>query len=390
MWLSKRSPSATGLILILLSLVAALTAGLMAQRSNERIAATRFQELVESKSSALMRHMEVYHHGLRGMRGSVVTAGVDQYNFRYFKRYIASRNLKQEFPGALGIGVIRKVPRNAVSALVAHTRAEGQSGFHVKELAPHAQAERFVIQYIAPLEENLSALGLDTASESKRYQAFVSAARHDRVTLSKPIRLVQPSKANSEASFLLLLPFYREDLPLNTPEERWQANAGWVYMPLTMHEILQEGEFLDGKFDLTLALAEGGADDQVFYRTITSEGAATPAPKIQRVVQQPIFGRQWRAEFMATPKFVAQLNLLSPYRMALGVGLAGLMTSGLMVIWLLQVRRRNETRLVRERMARVVEDAGDAIVTKDLQGTITSWNPAAERIFGFTATEVLG
>ena len=390
MWFSKRSPGAVGLVLVLLSLIAALIAGLMAQQANERIVATRFQELVESKSSALMRHMEVYHHGLRGIRGSVVTAGVDQYNLRYFRRYIASRNLKQEFPGALGIGVIRKVPRNAVSALVAHTRAEGQSGFHVKELAPHAQAERFVVQYIAPLEDNLRALGLDAASEVKRHEAFVSAARHDRVTLSKPIRLVQPSKANSEASFLLLLPFYREDLPLNTPEERWQANAGWVYMPLTMHEILQEGEFLDGKFDLTLALAEGGADDQVFYRTITSEGAATPEPKIQRTIQQPVFGRQWRAEFVATPKFVAQLNLLSPYRMALGVGLAGLMTSGLMVIWLLQVRRRNETRLVRERMARVVEDAGDAIVTKDLQGTITSWNPAAERIFGFSAAQVLG
>ncbi len=90
---------------------------------------------------------------------------------------------------------------------------------------------------------------------------------------------------------------------------------------------------------------------------------------------------------------LVQLSLIavmSPYQVALGVGLAGMMVSGLMVIWLLQVRRRNETRLVRERMARVVEDAGDAIVTKDLLGTITSWNPAAERIFGFTATEVLG
>ncbi|QWA09589.1 PAS domain-containing protein [Sodalis ligni] len=33
---------------------------------------------------------------------------------------------------------------------------------------------------------------------------------------------------------------------------------------------------------------------------------------------------------------------------------------------------------------------GDAVVISDVSGTITAWNPAAERLFGFTAGEALG
>jgi len=45
----------------------------------------------------------------------------------------------------------------------------------------------------------------------------------------------------------------------------------------------------------------------------------------------------------------------------------------------------------RERLfSAAVESSNDAIVTKSLDGTITGWNPAAERMFGFAAAEAVG
>ncbi|CAN5515046.1 hypothetical protein BH11CYA1_BH11CYA1_02640 [soil metagenome] len=44
---------------------------------------------------------------------------------------------------------------------------------------------------------------------------------------------------------------------------------------------------------------------------------------------------------------------------------------------------------VQARMAAIVEHSNDAIVGTSLQGTILSWNPAAERLFGWSSAEVL-
>jgi PAS domain S-box-containing protein len=57
-----------------------------------------------------------------------------------------------------------------------------------------------------------------------------------------------------------------------------------------------------------------------------------------------------------------------------------------------ELHRRTAEQLgeYRSRLALIIDSSEDAILSKDLDGTITSWNKGAERIYGYTPEEVVG
>ncbi|HTU63137.1 MAG TPA: CHASE domain-containing protein, partial [Polyangiales bacterium] len=197
--------------------------------ANQRYARAQFEREAERVVAAVSQRVRLYEYGLRGTRGAIVAAG-DQLSRRSFATYARSRDIEREFPGARGFGFVRRVQEHEIESFLDKARQDDAPKFALRVLSAR-EGERYVIQYVEPIEPNLQAIGLDIASEPLRRAAADTSAESGQAALTGPITLVQ-AEHKPRSSFLFLLPIYLDQAPRDTFEQRRAAVYGWAYAPL--------------------------------------------------------------------------------------------------------------------------------------------------------------
>jgi len=381
------SPISLGVVLTLVIglSISALCAWLLS-KANDNHARAAVQFEAQEAADAVSSRLRLYEYGLRGARGVVLTAGEQSITRDVFHRYSQTRDMAAEFPGARGFGFIRRVPVSQEKQFLAAAKADGKPDFAISQFGQQSN-ERFVIQYIEPLDQNERAIGLDIASDLSRREAAEAAIRTGKAQLTAPITLVQ-ADGKRQQSFLILMPIYRSTVVPASVAEREQSAFGWSFAPLLIADVLAG---LPGQNDsIHLSLSDMTSLDHKVNFYDSAPDTQGDQDLFTHKIQLDLYGRHWQLAFSAHSAFIQGLHLVSPKLvMFMGV-LISLLLTVLVGLGSVSRQRRRLVAAQQAWLAAIVESSSDGIIGTTLGGLVTAWNRGAEQLFGYRSEDAVG
>ncbi len=299
-----------------------------------------------------------------------------------WERYVKTLDIEDKMSGILGVGYITVLRDSASLDLSEPVIHQGQL---LPSIHPDTGLdERFVIQFIEPKEENITAYGLDMGFEPERRASAQAARDTNTVRLTPPIELVQ--NEGRELGFLVLRPRYNTDADLSSPQAREDAFQGWVYMPF-IGTALFTSLTAQHESAASLTVSDHGADGNVIRVFSNLSDDHTPRFSISRNVE--LYGRDWALTWDSTAAFESANT--GPAKWI--VGILGLIVFGLLGLVLRVIshredriemdvaRKTEEIRAKTEETLSVIHNAVIAILVLDPNEKILSANQTAQQLF---------
>lgn len=355
--------------------------------ANEHELDIAVDKAMQEASGYVLKRMADYQYGLRGVRGAAAIAMNDATSFdqRLFVRYLQGEGAEAEFDGARGFGFIRRVPEDQLQAFLSSVREQSGAAITLQQFEPRA-GERYIIQYIEPAPRNNSGLGLDIGSEPNRRIAAERAMRSGEPQLTAPI-IFRLTGAQASPSMLLLMPVYNSVPDPTTTPERERLLLGWSFTGLIMADALGGIELPP---NVCLQIQDVSEGDQTPAFFSKGQDCGESSLLMSRDEHKVVYGRSWRFQIGVGPGFPQSLHLVSPTSVLVAGSLFTLILAVCGVTFVLSSTRRNRLMREQSRLAAIVESSTDGIISKTLEGVVTSWNGGAQSIFGYRAEEAIG
>ncbi len=370
---------------------------------------------VDSFKSRIKERLIFYSYGLTSLDSLVSAVGRDKFDLATIRSFSRSRNFQVEFPGVRGFGFIENVALKDLNNFAARQRlSRPDNTFTLKNLSSNPD-KHFIIRFIEPENKNASAVGLNIGSEARRKDAAILAVQDNAIRITAPITLVQANKSIKQG-FLVLMPFLFETS--NNPPTL-ADNWGWTYAPIVIDEVVESIGAL--KSDLVFSIVDvtdGSAEP--FYQ---SHFEPNNSQLLSHSEEVSIFGRIWSFEARVTPAFLETVSSQRPhYQLFQSTIIAFLVAIILFFIHFIMLKRiqlraqaielaiakeialkqtnkkleslvnkrTNEIKKSDAFKQAVLLSSAYPIIATDTEGIITLFNPAAEKLLGYSSDEMIG
>lgn len=406
------------LIVLIFGIVISLIAEQRAQNKQIDLVNNTLKNDVHNIRADFNQRLTFYSYGLKGLHGLISTIGLENFDYQTMMNYAENRNFQEEFPGVRGLGFIEKVEQYQLADFLSTQRQmRPDKQFDLKQLNSHNDS-LFIIRYIEPEDNNKSAVGLDIGSESMRRTAAVRSAANNELQITAPITLVQANKKEKQG-FLILLPLYDTTTLPTVPEKRLDHLLGWIYAPILIGEVLNSNT--DFPRDVDVQISDVTATDgKVFYQQQTENSVLSGFVYTERV---NVFGRVWELTLTAQQNYIKRVKTTKDYSTFFQYVLISVLIALIFLSVQLALLRRAQMRgfeqkllIAKEKALKaaneqlesqvaqrtkeiheahalqnaILNNANYSVIATDKTGIITSFNPAAERLLGYQAKDLIG
>ncbi len=314
-----------------------------------------------------------------------------------FKTYVDNLNIEEHYRGIQGIGFSKPISPQDKDKHIQEVR---ESGFPDYTINPQSKREQYTsIIYLEPFSgRNLRAFGYDMFSEPVRRKAMERARDTGKPSLTGKVILVQETEKDIQTGFLMYLPVYKRNMPLDTIEERRAALFGYVYSPFRTRDFL-EGVLGQRKIpEMAFELFDGIvlAQEALLYNSNPDHNVVSSI--FQENLKIKFHDHVWSLELSSLKPFENTIQKEN----SIAVLIIGLLVSLVFftVLWLTHTARNKTVKYARKlndsliesenRFKNVLYHSPAIIFIKDLEGRYTFSNRALEKVTGISKESMVG
>ncbi|MFH2130787.1 MAG: PAS domain S-box protein, partial [bacterium] len=351
-----------------------------------------------------------------------------------FKQFV--KRFLQNNPSIQALEWIPKVDKKRRWEFELRAFSDGFRDYQIRDLdtngrlvqAPERETY-YPVFYLEPLRGNETVIGYDQGSNPSRRAALMQARDTGRETVTGRIELVQES--GLQFGILVFVPVYQNPDAVLSLAERRQQLTGFALGVFKLNNLVEHVLDTYDLSGMTIWLMDDSAPDgqRLLYANdpaLVEEvlpDVITPAGSkhfdLNWTSRFVFAGRKWSIHFFPTTEFIASRKPIQSWTV-LGFGLAltsllgsfllivvgrSMVTQKLVIARTLELstankelqqemiereQAENRFRQSDSRVHAIMNSVVDGIITISQKGLIESFNPGAEKIFGYPKEETIG